>query len=95
MYVVYLVIIAHSYASEPMKTCKKSQENKLNAINSWEKELIACRKRQNNNNAYRIPAAAGATALNIDIRVTEMPLATPLCSCVCTCFMREVKSLAK
>ena len=40
---------------------------------------------------YKIPPAAGATLLNNDIRVTEMPFATPLCSCVCTCFIGEVR----
>jgi hypothetical protein len=38
---------------------------------------------------YKIPAAAGATALKIDIRVTDIPFATPLCSCLCTMFSPE------
>jgi len=84
---MYLVITAQSCASEPTKTCiiarKKDQQLEK------QKQYFFCLETECS--TYKIPPAAGATLLNNDIRVTEMPFATPLCSCVCTCFIGEVR----
>lgn len=54
---------------------------------SWKREKKREKKHEllTTKGTYKIPAAAGATALKIDIRVTEIPFATPLCSCVFAC----------
>lgn len=94
---VYLVRTTPLCSSEPMKNYKKERNKLIGQETHLAKQELEgfLLTREKKHCTYRTPAAAGPTALKIDIKVTLIPFATPLCSCLYTFFHQRSKNIAK